>query len=213
MPDTPPTTLFIVRHGETAWNVEQRLQGQLDSPLTDLGRRQAEAVAERLAEENLDVLYSSDLGRAMETARVIADRCGGPEIVPDAGLRERNFGIFNGLNFAEARERDPEAYSHWMEYDYVVPGGESPRQKAERGIAAVETVARRHPGRKIGIVTHGGILTSLLRRVMHVEAEAPHGFLTYNGAVNVFLMENGALKLSTWGDIRHLRRIGTKDDF
>ena len=212
MTNTPPTTLFIVRHGETVWNIEQRLQGHLDSPLTELGIAQAEATAERLVEENLEILYSSDSGRAMVTAQAIAERAG-LEVLPDAGLRERNLGVFQGLTYAEAEAKYPEEITRVKDIDFVIPEGESARQKEERGIAAIETIAQRHPGKKIGIVTHGGIVGSLLRRVMHVPDDAPTGFMTHNGSIGIFQMDNGTLRLSTWGDIRHLRNIGTKDDF
>jgi len=137
------TTLLLVRHGETDWNAEGRLQGHTDRPLNDFGRRQAAALAERLAGDGIDAIYASDLSRARETAEILGARLGLPVLL-EPGLRERNWGSWEGLTGAE-RDR----------VEYV---GEAPEQHAERVLAAVAAIAERHPGRRIVVVTHGGSL-------------------------------------------------------
>jgi 2,3-bisphosphoglycerate-dependent phosphoglycerate mutase len=130
--------LFIARHGETAWNVASREMGQLDSPLTDRGVEQARALARRLAGLHVEVVYSSDLGRALRTAELIARECG-IEVRVEPALRERHMGIFQGLTRAEMHERYPAERTAYETggYDHVIPGGESARQRTERSVRAL----------------------------------------------------------------------------
>ena len=136
------TTLLLVRHGETDWNAEGRLQGHTDRPLNDYGRRQAAALADRLvADDTIDAVYASDLARARETAEILAGRLGLP-VVTDPDLRERNWGNWEGLTGSE-RDR----------VEYV---GEERDAHGERVIRAVRRIAEQHPGQRILVVTHGG---------------------------------------------------------
>lgn len=203
-----------MRHGETEWNRLGKQQGHLDSPLTELGIRQAEAIAARLANEKFDALYTSDLGRAYATAECIARRTG-HKAIADVRLRERNLGIFQGLTMAEIEERHAEEYSLFRsgDPDYRIPGGESARERHERVIACAEELARRHAGGRVVIVAHGGILSSLFRHSLGIAIDAPRRFKLFNASINTFLVESGSWKLATWGDISHLREIGTMDDF
>ena len=137
------TTLLLVRHGETDWNAEGRLQGHTDRPLNDFGRRQAAALAERLADDDIDAVYASDLARARETAEILGNRLGLP-VVTDPDLRERNWGNWEGLTGSE-RDR----------VEYV---GEEREAHGERVIRAVRRIAEQHPGERIVVVTHGGSL-------------------------------------------------------
>jgi probable phosphoglycerate mutase len=137
------TTLLLVRHGETDWNAEGRLQGHTDRPLNDHGRRQAAALAERLADDEIDAVYASDLARARETAEILAGRLGLP-VVTDPDLRERNWGNWEGLTGTE-RDR----------VDYV---GEDREAHGARVIQAVRRIAEHHPGERVVVVTHGGSL-------------------------------------------------------
>ena len=126
MSDQQPTRILAIRHGETAWNVEHRIQGQLDLPLNEAGRRQVQRLALAVADEGLDAIYSSDLARAMETAQAVARGCGRP-IVADVGLRERGFGTFEGLSYGEINERWPAEAERWRRRDptFGAPGGET----------------------------------------------------------------------------------------
>jgi broad specificity phosphatase PhoE len=137
------TTLLLVRHGETDWNAEGRLQGHTDRPLNDVGRRQAAALAQRLADDGIDTVSASDLARARETAEILAERLGLP-VATDPDLRERNWGNWEGLTGSE-RDR----------VDYV---GEERDAHGERVIRAVRRIAEQHPGERIVVVTHGGSL-------------------------------------------------------
>jgi probable phosphoglycerate mutase len=149
------TTILLVRHGETDWNSERRWQGHADRPLNDVGREQARELAEALADRGIDVVYSSDLVRARETASIVADRLALPVEV-DAGLREVDVGDWAGKLLTEIEEADPEAYQRWQQGRKAWNGGESYEEMGERVVAAVLRLAERHPGRTILIVTHGG---------------------------------------------------------
>ena len=137
------TTLLLIRHGETDWNAEGRLQGHTDRPLNDFGRRQAGALAERLAGDGITAVYSSDLSRALETAEILAARLELP-VVTDPDLRERNWGNWEGLTGTE-RDR----------VEYV---GEATDAHGERVLRAVRRIAEQHPGERVVVVTHGGSL-------------------------------------------------------
>jgi len=136
------TTLLLVRHGETDWNADGRLQGHTDRPLSDYGRRQARRLAEELEGEEIEAIYASDLARACETAEIVGGRLGLPvELDPD--LREKDWGTWEGLTSVE-RDR----------VEFV---GESTEAHQERMLRALERIAERHPGDgRVLVVTHGG---------------------------------------------------------
>ena len=135
------TTLLLVRHGETDWNAAGRLQGHTDTPLNDYGRRQARALADRLAGERLDALYASDLSRARETAEILGAQLGlSVELDPD--LREKSWGTWEGLTSTER--------------DAVEFAGESTEAHRTRTLAALLRIAARHPDGRVLVVTHGG---------------------------------------------------------
>ena len=169
----PSTRLILLRHGETVWNVEGRYQGQGDSALTATGRAQAEAVAARLLRRRVEALYSSDLGRAVETARAVAAATG-LIVNLDSRLRERHLGVFQALLKADIRVRFRDEYRRFkIDPDYVVPGGESARQCSVRVIACLEEIAARHAGQEIAVTSHGGAANSLLRWARHVASIIP----------------------------------------
>ncbi len=201
-----PAEFIVVRHGETVWNLQERLQGHQDSPLTEEGLRQAEAVAERLRVEPFDALYSSDLPRARQTAEIISSRTGHPLQI-DARLRERNFGIFEGLTKSEMAERFPEEYRQYLsgDVDHPVPDGESRREKYLRVTACFKDLAAAHVGRRIVVVTHGGVLGDLLRRVLGLPLGVPLRCKFYNASLNTFFINATEWTLGTWGEVGHLR--------
>jgi broad specificity phosphatase PhoE len=151
------TTILLVRHGETDWNVQRRVQGHSDTPLNETGREQARALADELAEEQIDAVYSSDLVRAHETARIVAESHGlGVTAIPD--LRERHFGTWEGLSDNEVLERFPEAETGtWGD-------GESRHEMAQRVFDALERIADTHPAGRVVVVSHGGPLRAVLTR-------------------------------------------------
>ncbi|MBN1765208.1 MAG: histidine phosphatase family protein [Sedimentisphaerales bacterium] len=208
------TTVIAVRHGETLWNRENRMQGQLDSPLTDKGIKQALAMAEALNGDTISALYTSDLPRAIQTARIIAERLG-LNIHTDKRLRERNLGILEGLTLDDIQQQHPKIYESYTSHDpdYIIPHGESTRQRFERGIRCVEELAARHPGEKILIITHGGILNSFFRKTLEMPMASPRHFTIFNAALNSFTIIGTTWKLNTWGDIHHLNELEVLDDY
>jgi probable phosphoglycerate mutase len=205
---TITTDLFLIRHGETEWNREGRMQGHGDSPLTEQGRAQARAIGLRLAELQPQVLVCSDLGRARATAALVAEHLGlAVEIHP--GLRERNLGIFEGLTLAEAEARHPEAYRQWRAHDpaFVIPGGESVDQRTARVAAACLALVQTHAGKRIAAITHGGCLDSMIRHVLHIPPTVPRAYKLANAAFNHFRFTQNRWLLLTWGDTRHVDRL------
>ncbi len=150
------TTIFLVRHGATQWNIHKRAQGQADVPLTDKGRLQALDAAKQLATFAIDAVYSSDLERAFDTAQAIA-HVQGVEVVKDPRLREIDQGEWTGLPVAEIERRWPELWGTARHYN-ARPGGESPQQVRARGLAAVRDAVADHPDGNLVVVSHGGTI-------------------------------------------------------
>ena len=207
------TTVYLVRHGETEWNLSGRWQGHADAPLTDRGESQARALGERFKTESFDACYVSDLGRAMRTAELIS-RPTGMNFEPDARLRERDLGVMQGLTTQEMLERCPDVFDSFRNAgpDYIVPEGESFRQFHERCVEALEDYVSRHQGERVLLVTHGGVLGAILRYVTGIPLEAPRRYVLLNGSVNVVDNLAGNWNLLHWGDVSHLRDMESLDD-
>lgn len=199
------TYVIIVRHGQTQWNIKAIRQGHLDSELTEKGIAQAKALGQRLARESFVALYSSDLGRALQTAEMIA-AVTGHDIVTDERLRERHLGIFQGLSGDEIRERFPEEYRlhRGIGPHYVIPGGESAVQQVERNVGCLNELGEKHVGETIVVVTHGGVVSGLFRHALSIPFDAPRRFEFVNAGLNVFAYEESHWILRTWGDVSHL---------
>jgi broad specificity phosphatase PhoE len=149
------TELLLVRHGETDWNLENRVQGHTDTPLNDTGLEQARELADRLAAEPLVAAYASDLVRARDTA-AIAARVHGLDVILDPDLREKNFGSWEGLTDLEILERFPDAVrGGWGD-------GETTEAVAERAVAAVDRIRTHHPVGTVLVVSHGGAIRAIL---------------------------------------------------
>lgn len=204
------TEFILIRHGETIWNYEGRLQGQGDSPLTARGVAQAQAVAQRLQQEPFTALYASHLKRVLETARYITARTG-HTINIDERLQERAYGIFEGLTLAEASVRYPDhyqAYKSDFSADFTVPNGESQRQVLVRGQAVFQELAQRHPGERLVIVSHGSFLRSIVSAVLGIPLDVKPGFRLPNGSLSHLLFEDDEWRVTTMGEICHLRDLG-----
>lgn len=199
------TRFIVVRHGETRWNVEARIQGQKDSALTAEGVAQAQALAQRLAGESFDRIISSDLGRAHDTARNIATACG-LGIALDPRLRERHFGECEGLTYEEADALHPGAFSRVRstDPDFVVPGGESRRQFHARVVAGFEALARAHPDETLVVVTHGGVLATLYRHIHAIPLEKAHAIPITNASYNALTFDGARWGVDTWSCTLHL---------
>jgi len=153
------TRIGWVRHGITDWNIERRAQGQTDIPLNETGRSQARALAERLAQEKWDAVYSSDLSRALETATIIADSLRLP-VISDERLRERYFGEMEGTTPEERRER-------WgANWDELTLGKEPDEMVLERGLSFIRDVLKAHPGQRILAVSHGAMIAIILKHLI-----------------------------------------------
>ena len=149
------TELLLVRHGETDWNRDRRFQGHADEPLNDAGREQARALADQLAGERIDFVYTSDLVRARETAEIVAARVGA-DVVVLSELREIDVGDWEGLTWPEIEEQHPEGARAWHEHGHGWTSGETYDQLGERIIAALQRIAADHPAQRVLIVGHGG---------------------------------------------------------
>jgi probable phosphoglycerate mutase len=213
MDDHQATRVLAIRHGETDWNVDGRIQGQLDIPLNATGRWQVHRLALAVADEGIDAVYSSDLLRAFETAQSVSRGCGQP-IVTDVGLRERGFGVFEGLSYAEINERWPAQAERWRKRDpdFGAEGGETLREFAARGVATVERLAALHPGQTIAVVSHGGVMDCLYRAAARVALDAPRSWQLGNAAINRLLYTPQGFTLVGWSDISHLDQ-STLDEF
>jgi probable phosphoglycerate mutase len=200
------TRILAVRHGETDWNRDTRIQGHTDIALSDKGRWQAERLARALGEETIAAFYASDLSRAFETAAAVA-RAHGQTVQTHQGLRERAFGHFEGLTWAEIEAHHPQDALAWRQRvpDFAPPGGESLLQLRERVIAAVDDLAARHPGEQVMLVAHGGVLDILYRAATRLELQAPRSWDLSNTAVNRLLWSPEGLSLVGWADTRHLQ--------
>lgn len=207
------TTLYFVRHGETAWNVEGRIQGHLDIPLNDAGLAQADAVGRRLAGEGFDAIYSSDLIRAYRTASPVAADPG-RDIVRDRRLRERHLGVLQGLTGAEALARQPAAWKVFKSRDpaLALEGGESLGEFSNRILGFVREALRIHAGGRVLIVTHGGALDAAYRHATGMPPSVARDFPIYNASVNVLSHRNGKWNIDAWGDVSHLPQELSMDD-
>ncbi len=207
------TLVYVVRHGETEWNLIGRQQGQLDSPLTNCGSQQAYALAQGLKGRNIEDIYSSDLGRALKTAEIIGNTLK-LSIKTDERLRERNLGTLQGLTKKEWQTKFPQEWEHFDsgDPDYCFPGGESARQRYDRAITCVENLVKQHVGQTILLVTHGGILNSLFYRAVNLSLSAPRKFSSCNATINSFSIHNECWRLDTWGENYHLHGIKIQGD-
>lgn len=214
MKQIEPTKLIVIRHGETLWNLEGCQQGHLDGQLSEMGIKQAQAVADALADDHFDALYSSDLGRAVQTAQIIAKKIH-LDIITDPRLRERHLGIMQTLTIAQFQEKYPEEYDLFKsgDPDYIIPDGESARQRYERCVACANELADRHSGQKIVIVAHGGTLGSFIINALSLSQAVPRRYSLFNASINTFTVADGSWKLDSWGDIHHLKNLSTLDDW
>ena len=206
-PAREPTRVFVLRHGETAWNVEQRIQGQLDVALNANGRWQAERLALALADAGIAAIYCSDLKRARATAEALARATAAP-LEADAALRERGFGRFEGITHAEIEARWPEEALRWRrrEPGFGPGGGETLEVFFARCVGAASTLAARHPGQAIALVAHGGVLDCLYRAASGVTLQTPRSWQLGNATINRLLWHGEGFALVGWNDAAHLEQ-------
>ena len=210
------TEIWFIRHGETAWNLERRLQGWQDIPLNDTGREQAALLAARMQDEAASqpftALYSSDLQRTHATAAPISEQLA-LRIRTEPGLRERAYGVLESLHLDRIDELQPAAAAAWKSRDPLRPieGGETLAQFHGRVIATVEDLAQRHAGERILAVTHGGVLDILWRQASGVALELPRQAALLNASLNRIAIEGRQWQLLSWGDVGHLTAESASD--
>ena len=211
------TRILAIRHGETLWNVDTRIQGHLNIDLNETGRWQAARVGHALAEEPIHAIYSSDLQRAFETARAIAEapaRLGNAvtplEVTRHTALRERHFGHFQGKTWAEIETGWPEETKRWRGRDphWAPEGGESLTALRERITRCVDELASQHLGQQIVLVAHGGVMDMLYRLATGQDTQAPRTWHLGNAAINRLLWTPQGLSLVGWGDVSHFEDGG-----
>ena len=199
------TRIIAIRHGQTAWNAETRMQGQLDTALDAHGRWQAQQLAHALSHETIDAIVSSDLSRAQDTAAPLA-QSRSLRVQSERGLRERSFGLFQGFTYADIARHWPEDAARWRARDaeFAPPRGESLREFYERCVGVAQSLAVQHAGRSVVWVTHGGVLDCFYRAATRVALDAPRTWTLDNASVNRLLYGDQGLMLVGWGDVRHL---------
>lgn len=203
------TRVLLIRHGESQGNAERRFGGHSPTPLSDLGHRQAEATARALVNERVTAVYSSDLLRAVETAKPLA-RATGLEITLTPALRERSVGLMEGLTFEEAAAAHPEEYAALLrrDFEHVLAGGESYRQLLDRAAAQLDRAVEQHRGGTIALFSHTGTICILALHLMGA-LDAPHlkpvWLASSNCGITRFAIEHGGLiRIKALNDTRHL---------
>jgi len=206
------TRIILVRHGETDWNAAGRLQGHRDRPLNAAGRVQAQRVAVHLAGAPVRAIYSSDLARSYETASII-DQTVRVGIVTSPALRERCYGIWEGLTPAEIQASYPEQFTQWRSgrMDFAPAGGETRTQLLARSFTELHTIARRHPGETVVVVTHGGLCSVVLTHIVgqgegdRRAGEPPQVAPTGNASLHTLEIADGRWSVVSLNETIHLQ--------
>lgn len=202
------TRICFIRHGETDWNVAKRIQGQLDIQLNETGRSQALAMAFNAAHYDFYAIYSSDLCRALDTAKRVAERRG-LKVNTLPNLRERHFGILQGLTADEAMQQYPEVHASYIvrEVNCDFDSGESMLDFAERVKEAVKQLIKQHPNQTIAVVSHAGVLEIIYRQATSRPLHTPRDFVIPNCALNWFKFDENGWHLEVWDDHHHLAKV------
>jgi 2,3-bisphosphoglycerate-dependent phosphoglycerate mutase len=203
------TRVIAIRHGETEWNAQTRIQGQTDVALNASGAWQASQLPAALADEGIQAVYSSDLQRTLGTAGPLAASLG-LAVVPDTGLRERHFGEFEGHTFAEIEARWPLQSERWRRRDagFGPAGGETLSAFYARAVAAATRLVAAHPGQTVALVTHGGVLDCLHRAATRISLQAPRSWQIANAGIHRLLYSDEGFVVVGWNDVGHLDRGG-----
>ena len=198
------TEIILIRHGETEWNSQKRMQGHSNSDLSSVGQAQIQALGQWMKNVPFDLIYSSDSLRAKQTAEAIT-QFSGHELQFDQRLREKNLGVFEGLTSEEARERHPEVFRLFKTAGskYVIDEGESTQQLQERALEIVNEIRIKHPEERVLLVTHGGFIRVVMKHSLGLSLETPTRFLIRNTGVFRLVWEDKWL-VSQMGGVSHL---------
>ncbi|MEW6448060.1 MAG: alpha-ribazole phosphatase [Bacillota bacterium] len=201
--------IYLIRHGETLWNHALKYQGHTDIGLSERGVKQAAALAKRLSSERFAAFYASDLSRAIDTARIIAEPHGGT-VIPLPALREINFGEWEGLTRDEIKARFPDVSQHWWNTPYTtrLPGGETLEEVGSRAVKAIEQIALNHPEEQVVVVSHGGTIRAAIGIFLHMDLNQYWRLKQDNVALNILeVFEKGRAMLLLFNDCVHLKEI------
>ena len=198
------TEIILIRHGETEWNSQKRMQGHSNSDLSSVGQVQIQALGQWMKNLPFDLIYSSDSLRAKQTAEAIT-QFSGHELQFDQRLREKNLGVFEGLTSEEARERHPEVFRLFKTAGskYVIDEGESTQQLQDRALEIVNEIRIKHPEERVLLVTHGGFIRVVMKHSLGLSLETPTRFLIRNTGVFRLEWEDKWL-VSQMGGVSHL---------
>ncbi len=207
------TQILLVRHGETDWNKEQRLQGHIDIALNPEGILQAALLGKVLAQEKIDVAYSSDLSRAFDTANTITQHHEIPTYV-DSQLRERCYGEIQGMTYHEIEEKLPDNHRAWhsRDPDFEPKGGETLRQFYARVTTSFHRIAQTHVGQVILIVAHGGVLDCMYRHATQMDISEKRKVELLNTSLNRLTYDGSQFQIQSWGDVSHLKNNTSLDE-
>jgi len=199
------TQIYLVRHGQTISNTLGRIQGHSDSPLSERGKEQVSMLAKRLCDTAITAIYSSDLGRALATAKILGQTLGKP-VQQDGRLREVSFGKVEGLTWDEVATKHSSIQRAWFQHEANarLPGGESREEVTIRAMEMLEDLVCDYAGERILAVTHGGVLACILIHILQI-AKGIRPMCSFdNAALNVIQYKNGQWKIKTWNDGWHL---------
>ena len=204
------TRFCLVRHGETDWNAERRLQGHTDIGLNARGLAQAEQMARAIKKINLafDVLYTSDLQRAAKTAKAI-EQLFSTSAITNAGLRERHLGALQGLTTDEAPQLEPDLWKSHLSRNVneELRGGESIQQFADRISTALEKIREQYLGKTVLLVSHGGALDMMYRIASNQPLDAEKAVAVPNASLNWISHDGWSWKVDGWADTSHLESL------
>lgn len=200
------TEIILIRHGETEWNSQKRMQGHSNSDLSEVGRGQIQALGELMKNVSFDHIYSSDSLRTSQTAEAIT-QYSGHKIQFDQRIREKNLGVFEGLTSTEAKERHPEVYRLFKTAgaNYVIDEGESTQQLLERALEFIEEIRLRHPQERVVMVTHGGVVRVLMKHALGLSIDAPTRFIIKNTGIFGLIWNENWL-VTQMGGVYHLEK-------
>lgn len=200
------TEIILIRHGETEWNSQQRMQGHSNSDLSEVGRGQIQALGELMKNVSFDHIYSSDSLRTSQTAEAIT-QYSGHTLQFDQRIREKNLGVFEGLTSTEAKERHPEVYRLFKTAgaNYVIDEGESTQQLLERALEFIEEIRLRHPQERVVMVTHGGVVRVLMKHALGLSIDAPTRFIIKNTGIFGLIWNENWL-VTQMGGVSHLEK-------
>ena len=200
------TEIILIRHGETEWNSQKRMQGHSNSNLSEVGRGQIQELGELMKNVSFDHIYSSDSLRTRQTAEAIT-QYSGHTLQFDQRIREKNLGVFEGLTSTEAKERHPEVYRLFKTAgaNYVIDEGESTQQLLERALEFIEEIRLRHPQERVVMVTHGGVVRVLMKYALGLSIDSPTRFIIKNTGIFGLIWNENWL-VTQMGGVYHLEK-------